>query len=56
MVRQSKKSNQSVSVMKTIAILALTAAALVSCQNQNQQQQHETNPPADTVPPVVTVK
>ena len=41
--------------MKTIAILALTAAALVSCQNQ-QQQQHETIPPADTVPPVVTVK
>ncbi len=26
-------------IMKTIAILALTAAALVSCQQQQQQQQ-----------------
>jgi len=34
--------------MKTIAILALTAAALVSCQQQQQQQQT----PAQTVEPV----
>lgn len=36
--------------MKTIAILALTAAALVSCQQQQQQQPTETAP--QTVAPV----
>lgn len=35
-------------IMKTIAILALTAAALVSCQQQQQQQQT----PTQTVEPV----
>lgn len=39
--------------MKTIAILALTAAALVSCQQQQQQQVT----PTDTVAPAaVTVQ
>ncbi len=53
MVRQSPNSNQSVSVMKTIAILALTAAALVSCQ---QQQSQQVTPPAEPLPPVVSGK
>ena len=36
--------------MKTIAILALTAAALVSCQQQQQQQQPtEPTTPAEVV-------
>ena len=39
--------------MKTIAILALTAAALVSCQQQ-QQQQNTVTPP--TEPAQVTVQ
>ena len=36
--------------MKTIAILALTAAALVSCQQQQQQQQPTENPPVEVTP------
>ena len=37
-------------IMKTIAILALTAAALVSCQQQQQQQQvTENTTPAEVV-------
>jgi len=38
--------------MKTIAILALTAAALVSCQQQQQQQQPTENPTPVEVTPV----
>jgi hypothetical protein len=41
-------------IMKTIAILALTAAAFVSCQQQQQQQQVPTEPVAPA--PVVPVK
>ena len=40
--------------MKTIAVLAIAAAALVSCQQQ-QTQQGDTNPPME-VPQVVTGK
>ncbi len=36
-------------IMKTIAILALTAAALVSCQQQQQQQVTENTTPAEVV-------
>lgn len=39
-------------VMKTIAILALTAAALVSCQQQQQQQVVPTVEPAPVVAPI----
>ena len=39
--------------MKTIAILALTAAALVSCQ---QQQAQQVTPPVEEIPAVVTGK
>lgn len=38
--------------MKTIAILALTAAALVSCQQQQQQQPVPTVEPAPVVAPI----
>ena len=38
-------------IMKTIAILALTAAALVSCQQQQQQQVTETTTTVVTVTP-----
>ena len=37
-------------VMKTIAILALTAAALVSCQQQQQQQVTPTPEPTPVAP------
>ena len=37
--------------MKTIAILALTAAALVSCQQQQQQQQPTETPATVEVTP-----
>lgn len=43
------KTNSKIT-MKTIAILALTAAALVSCQQQQQQQQ--TTPAPAPVAPV----
>ena len=36
--------------MKTIAILALTAAALVSCQQQQQQQQPTETPTVEVTP------
>ena len=36
-------------IMKTIAILALTAAALVSCQQQQQQQVTENTTPTEVV-------
>lgn len=38
--------------MKTIAILALTAAALVSCQQQQQQQVVPTTPEPAPVAPI----
>lgn len=39
-------------VMKTIAILALTAAALVSCQQQQQQVVPTVVEPAPVVAPI----
>ncbi len=39
-------------IMKTIAILALTAAALVSCQQQQQQQVTPTTPEPVQVAPI----
>ncbi len=44
---ETKQTNRQNNIMKTIAILALTAAALVSCQQQQQQQL-----PTTTVEPV----
>lgn len=41
-------------IMKTVAILALTAAALVSCQQQQQQQQAQPEQPVTQAPVVVT--
>ena len=41
-------------VMKTIAILAIAAAALVSCQQQQQQQTPP--PPVDPIPTPVPGK
>jgi len=51
MVGPTANNQYNIIHMKTIAILALTAAALVSCQQQQQQQ----NPPAEppVAPPVV---
>ncbi len=48
------KINIDKKVMKTIAILALTAAALVSCQQQQQQQQVVTPTPEPA--PVAPIK
>ena len=45
-----KKLTTDKKVMKTIAILALTAAALVSCQQQQQQQVVPTVEPAVVAP------
>ena len=38
--------------MKTIAILALTAAAFVSCQQQQQPVEQPTQEPVQTVAPI----
>ena len=46
----NKQTNKK--VMKTIAILALTAAALVSCQQQQQQQVVTPTPEPAPVAPI----
>ena len=52
LVRRFTNIKTSKIIMKTIAILALTAAALVSCQQQQQQQQPVQEPVAPVVTPV----